>query len=140
MAVIAPIPRKRRDQGNNRREDNRRGGRHAAAATLCWIHKKYGADAYRYTLPAICQETEAPGRINAVAPGRLVHILDESSGRRFLVDTGAAYSIFPFSSSGKQSGPHLTGADGLHILWQAPHLLFTVYHYRPYVFTVSYTV
>ncbi len=55
------------------------------------------------------------GRINAVAPGRLVHIVDETSERRFLVDTGAAYSIFPFSSPGKQSGLCLTGADGLHI-------------------------
>jgi hypothetical protein len=55
------------------------------------------------------------GRINAVAPGRLVHIVDESTQRRFLMDTGAAYSIFPFSSSGKQSGPRLAGADGLHI-------------------------
>jgi hypothetical protein len=55
------------------------------------------------------------GRINAVAPGRLVHIVDETSQRCFLVDTGAAYSIFPYSSPGKQSGPRLTGADGLHI-------------------------
>jgi len=38
------------------------------------------------------------GRINAIAPGHLVHIVDESTQRRFLVDTGAAYSIFPFSS------------------------------------------
>ncbi len=59
------------------------------------------------------------GRIKAIAPGRLVHIVDESKQRRFLVDTGAAYSIFPFSSSGKQSGPRLTGADA----WIAHSLL-----------------
>ncbi len=57
--------------------------------------------------------------ISVVAPGQLVHIVDESSHRRFLVDTGAAYSIFPFSSSGKQPGPRLTGADVLHIpFWE----------------------
>jgi hypothetical protein len=55
------------------------------------------------------------GRINAVAPGRLVHIVDEASQRCFLVDTGAAYSIFPYFSPGKQSGPRLKDADGLHI-------------------------
>ncbi len=66
------------------------------------------------------------GRINAVAPGRLVHIVDETSQRRFLVDTGAAYSIFPYSSPGKQSGPRLTGADGLHIpCWGERHTVST---------------
>jgi hypothetical protein len=44
-----------------------------------------------------------------------MHIVDETSQRRFLVDTGDAYFIFPYSSPGKQSGPRLTGADGLHI-------------------------
>ena len=70
------------------------------------------------------------GRINAVAPGRLVHIVDESSKRRFLVDTGAAYSIYPFSSSGRQSGPHLTGADGLHIPCWGERRLSLVFHGR----------
>jgi hypothetical protein len=70
------------------------------------------------------------GRINAVAPGRLVHIVDESTQRRFLVDTGAAYSIFPFSSTGKQSGPRLTGADGLHIPCWVERRLSLVFHGR----------
>jgi hypothetical protein len=70
------------------------------------------------------------GRINAVAPGRLVHIVDESTQRRFLVDTGAAYSIFPFSSSGKQSGPRLTGADGLHISCWGERRLSLIFHGR----------
>jgi hypothetical protein len=70
------------------------------------------------------------GRINAVAPGRLVHIVDKSTQRRFLVDTGAGYSIFPFSSSGKQSGPRLTGADGLHIPCWGERRLSLVFHGR----------
>jgi hypothetical protein len=68
------------------------------------------------------------GRINAVAPGRLLHIVDESTQRGFLVDTGAAYSIFPFSSPGKQSGPRLTGADGLHIPCWGERRLSLVLH------------
>ncbi len=37
------------------------------------------------------------GFLNAVTPGRLVHVLDQTSNRRFLVDTGASYSIFLIS-------------------------------------------
>ena len=54
--------------------------------------------------------------------------MDETSQRRFLVDTGAAYSIFPYSSPGKQSGPRLTGADGLHIpCWVERRLSLTLH-------------
>ncbi len=35
---------------------------------------------------------EFPGRFNAVAPGFLVHEMDQFSGRRFLVDAGAISS------------------------------------------------
>jgi hypothetical protein len=70
------------------------------------------------------------GWINAIASGRLVHIVDECSQRRFLVDTEAAYSIFPFSSSGKQSGPRLMGVDGLHIPCWGECRLSLVFHGR----------
>ncbi len=73
------------------------------------------------------------GRINAVAPGCLVHIVDETSQRCFLVDTGAAYSIFPYSSPGKQSGPRLTGADGLHIPCWGERRLSRTFHGRLFV-------
>ncbi len=52
------------------------------------------------------------GRLNAVAPGSLVHIVDQLSNRRFLVDTSASYSIFPHSSAATPSGPKLRGAAG----------------------------
>jgi hypothetical protein len=54
----------------------------------------------------------------------------QSTQRRFLVDTGAPYSIFPFSSPGKLSSPHLTGADGLHIPGWGERQLFLVFHGR----------
>ncbi len=44
------------------------------------------------------------------------------------MDTGAAYSIFPYSSPGKQSGPRLTGADGLHIPCWGEHRLSLTFH------------
>ena len=52
------------------------------------------------------------GLVNAVAPGQLVYVSDQLSNRRFLVDTGAAYSILPHHSSGQPTGPPLAGPDG----------------------------
>ncbi len=52
------------------------------------------------------------GRLNAVVPGSLVHIVDQLSNRRFIVDTGTSYSIFPHSSAATPSGPKLRGAAG----------------------------
>ena len=54
----------------------------------------------------------APGRLNAVAPGFLVHVLDQNSGRRFLVDTGAAFSILPHFSSLPATGQGIVGPTG----------------------------
>jgi hypothetical protein len=50
--------------------------------------------------------------VSAVAPGQLVHITDQFSQRRFLVDTGAAYSVYPHSSPSFPGGPALSGAAG----------------------------
>jgi hypothetical protein len=52
------------------------------------------------------------GRLNDVVPGSLVHIVDQLSNRRFLVDTGVSYSIFPHTSAATPSGPKLRGAAG----------------------------
>ncbi len=54
----------------------------------------------------------ARGRLNAVAPGPLVHVVDQNSKRHFLVDTGASFSIFPHQSSAAPSGPTLFGPAG----------------------------
>ncbi|MFO0000426.1 MAG: hypothetical protein ACK559_04800, partial [bacterium] len=50
--------------------------------------------------------------LNNVVPGSLVHIVDQLSNRRFLVETSASYSIFPHTSSAAPSGPKLRGAAG----------------------------
>ncbi len=52
---------------------------------------------------------ETPGRLNAVAPGLLVYINDQLSGRRFLVNTGAAFSILPHPSSDPATAQGLVG-------------------------------
>ncbi|MFN9907249.1 MAG: hypothetical protein ACK56F_14205, partial [bacterium] len=57
----------------------------------------------------------ARGCFNAIAPGQLVHIVDQLTGRRFLIDNGASYSIFPHRSTSPPSGPLLTGAGGQRI-------------------------
>jgi hypothetical protein len=58
---------------------------------------------------------KALGWLNAIAPGVLVHMVDQFSGRRFLVDTGAAFSIIPHSSSLPASGRGIVGPTGLPI-------------------------
>ena len=57
----------------------------------------------------------ARGSLNAVTPGQLVHIKDDCENRRYLIDTGAAFSIFPHQSSSPSSGPLLSGPDGKRI-------------------------
>ncbi len=44
------------------------------------------------------------GCLKAVAPGQLVHIVDQLMGRHFLIDTGMIYSIFPLRSTRRRAG------------------------------------
>jgi len=50
------------------------------------------------------------GQINTL--GGLIFLQDSKTEQRFLVDTGAAVSVFPHKSSAVSSGPPLCGADG----------------------------
>jgi hypothetical protein len=52
------------------------------------------------------------GQINTVLPGQLLHLCDELSKRRFLVDTGAVFPVLPHRSKGTPSGTSLRGPDG----------------------------
>jgi hypothetical protein len=52
------------------------------------------------------------GLVNTVSPGQLVHIMDQFSRRHFIVNTWAAFSVFPFSSNSPPCGPALAGAAG----------------------------
>ena len=58
-------------------------------------------------------------RRQLVAPvlsgGPLIYLRDKQSGKLFLVDTGAEYSLIPHWSQSPPSGPPLEGAAGRHI-------------------------
>jgi len=57
-----------------------------------------------------------PARLNAVAAGMLVHITDQLTDRRYLVDTGASFSLVPFHSRDPPARePCLTGPNGSRI-------------------------
>jgi hypothetical protein len=73
--------------------------------------------------------------LNAVAPGLLVHIVDQLTGRRFLVDTGASYSIFPHQSSSPLFGPSLTGPSGKRISCWGEQLMELSFHGRRFTWT-----
>jgi hypothetical protein len=62
--------------------------------------------------PAAGRETAVPGQLNAVVPGQLLHLTDSLTGRHFLVDTGASFSIFPHLSSDPGSGPAFRSPSG----------------------------
>ncbi len=65
--------------------------------------------------PAHGRESRDPGAVNTIAPGVLVHVVDQISGWRFLVDTGAAFSIIPHSSSLPASGRGIVGPTRIPI-------------------------
>jgi hypothetical protein len=46
------------------------------------------------------------------AGGELLYLTDSFSGKQFLVDSGAARSVYPHRSALRSSGPSLVGADG----------------------------
>jgi hypothetical protein len=71
-----------------------------------------------------------PGQLAAVAAGLLVHINDELTGRRFLVDTGASYSIWPHKSPMPATGPHLFGPSGQRIACWGERVLRLQFHGR----------
>ncbi len=56
---------------------------------------------------AVAAQLGPPGR-----PGRLGLLVDDASKRAYLIDTGAVYSVIPFTSSDPPTGPALTTADG----------------------------
>ncbi len=55
------------------------------------------------------------GVVLAIRPGRLFFVMDSLSNRRYLVETGSAFSIMPWRSSTPPTVPGLSGADGRRI-------------------------
>ena len=53
--------------------------------------------------------------LNAAAAGMLVHITDQLTGRRYLVDTRASFSLVPDQSRAPTCGPRLVGPNGAAI-------------------------
>ncbi len=76
------------------------------------------------------------GPINAIAPGALLHVRDQSTGVTLLVDTGAAFSVLPYRSSSAPTGPALRGPNGVDIpCWGEFKTILTLNgHLFPWVF------
>jgi hypothetical protein len=73
------------------------------------------------------------GRLNAVAPGDLLYIYDSVSNRRYLVDTGASFSVLPYTSSQLPRGPQLVGPDGRQIPCWGHKRMYLVFGGRRFV-------
>jgi hypothetical protein len=75
------------------------------------------------------------GTVGAVFPGKLLHLQDTVSQRRFLVDTGASYSILPHTSTSPVEGPNLTGPSGTAIRCWGERKLSLSFDGRPFTWT-----
>jgi hypothetical protein len=75
---------------------------------------------------------EGLGHLNAVFPGQLLHLQDDFSNRRFLIDTGAAYSVFPHKSSEAPLRPLLRGPSGQPIACWGKRCISVSFSGRPF--------
>ena len=72
--------------------------------------------------PAVAAAAAAPkGTL-----GCLLYLVDVDNSKRYLVDSGSAFSILPHKSSAEPTGPRLMTADGMTLhCWAAAHALST---------------
>ncbi|XP_077560446.1 uncharacterized protein LOC144175217 [Haemaphysalis longicornis] len=119
----SPRPSRRRDRSSSRRRDAVRGRSPTSAPGVCVYHRRFGADARHCLLP--CSWTgNGPGRPLAATSGsgpieecRLFHIVDRTTGQKFLVDTGAQVSVLPASRHDRNSSAvfYLQAVNGTRI-------------------------
>ena len=64
------------------------------------------------SLPSLPSELQPPPLAPAPVGSGLLYLKDQLSHCRFLVDTGAAVSVFPFTSTSSPSSRRLTAVDG----------------------------
>jgi hypothetical protein len=98
------------------RSASRRRARIAAATSLSATTTAGSARKHTNARPLLLDRKLGHRRGELIALGGLVYLQDRKTEQRFLVDTGAAVSVFPDRSSAAPSGPPLTGADGRSIL------------------------
>jgi hypothetical protein len=73
------------------------------------------------------------GRLNAVVPGDLIYVNDTVSKRRYLVDTGASFSVLPYFSNRPPTGPRLAGPNGRFIPCWGYRRVFLIFGHRCFV-------
>jgi cleavage and polyadenylation specificity factor subunit 1 len=78
---------------------------------------------------------DGQGHLNAVLHGQLLHLQDDITKRRFLVDNGAAYSVYPHQSSGVPVGPPLHGPGGQPIACWGERCISVSFSGRPFDWT-----
>ena len=71
--------------------------------TVCWYHQKYGQSAHKCKSPCT-YSGKSLAAINSSdqKQGHLFHVVDKSSGLRFLVDTRAKVSVIPPSQTDRK--------------------------------------
>ncbi|BHF77688.1 hypothetical protein SprV_0602079700 [Sparganum proliferum] len=98
----------RRSPGPSRRSfghDRRRSRSRPRTANLCWYHVNYGVHAGNLLVRSV-NAAELSGN----STGRTFYVSDNTSGRHFLVDTGAQISVIPPTPADRRCPNH-----GLHL-------------------------
>ena len=71
--------------------------------TVCWYHQKYGQSYGKCKSPCTYSgKSLAAMNSSGQKQGHLFHVVDKSSGLRFLVDTGAEVSVIPPSQTDRK--------------------------------------
>ncbi len=91
-------PRSLRNQGSAA------GSQYLSPSLALWCRLE---DVPRHLL--LVRKLRSQWRVNAVTPGRLLPIKDDIYNRRFIKNTGASYSVFPYTSTLPPLGPCLKG-------------------------------
>ncbi|CAH8676919.1 unnamed protein product [Schistosoma rodhaini] len=78
---------------------------------ICWYHRKYGDQARKcvtsckffrsFSSPKDVNQAVVPTNVTGHATSHLFHVLDKTSGYKFLVDTGAEVSVIPVTLAKK---------------------------------------
>jgi hypothetical protein len=104
LAHLRSNSRDPRSRTWNRRSGSRPPSRDDAKPTLCWYHRRYGAQEQKCTQPCSYRQQEkstqrisAASHVCAKTTSRLF-ITDRLSKRQFLFDTGSDLSVYPAGS------------------------------------------
>jgi hypothetical protein len=100
------------DGGGGQVDKKQKASRSTVTIQPCWRHAKYGASAYRC---ADIDNCKYRGKLISLCGPYCTYLAADNNKMNYLVDSGAAFSVWPHQSMEPSCGPALRGADGVSI-------------------------